>query len=170
MTVQSGGTAIATSFSAVTGTVYAGTFGNAGTSRFFQRGSVSTDDSLTSVFSINNVQLGLPADTEQVFEDCREAFNLGSDNNTALNPRIRNLSDFALSHFVHPVRLNFNLDERSPDNVRCLSGLDSRDASLSILWTTTGASANSLSVTPVIFVSQTSVLRVSAGRVCDLIQ
>ena len=163
-TVQPGGTSIGTSPAASTG----GCFGNSGTSRYFQRGSVDSTQVYAGTFSINNVTVGYPADLGSVWSDVKDEFALGRNTLTGLNPRIRSVSDFAKAHFVQVLRLNMLLDKNVPESVRALTGLDSRESTLQILWTTTGATVGNINVIPQLWVGSTALLQVGAGRAIKL--
>jgi hypothetical protein len=161
--------AIATA-AAAAGVAASGTYGNSGVSRYFQRGSASNAADFTSLFTINNVMLGAPASMDQVWQDQREAWNLGASSKTGLNPLITNLSDFSKAFFAHTLRLNMNTDDDAPDNVRVLGGLDSRESTVTVLHTSTGTTdVAGMQVTPVLWVEQTSVLRCGSGRSLNIV-
>jgi hypothetical protein len=148
----------------------AGTYGNSGVSRYFQRGTASNAADFSSLFTINNVQIGGPASMAQVWYDNREAWNLGASSKTGLNPLLTNLSDFSKAFFAHTLRLNMNTDEDTPDNVRVLGGLDSRESTVTVLHTSAGTTdVAGMQVTPVLWVEQTSVLRVGSGRSLNVV-
>ena len=162
-----------------------GTYGNTQTSRYFQRGGIDimSDTPFESSFSVNNVLLDYPCDLATVWCKAKDEFNLGKTQGTNMNPRLQKLAHFAQGFFVVPQRLNFNTGEA--DNSRILSGLDSRNASVSIQWKTTGTlekcvkvKANAadkdtyvdaMQVIPMLYAATTAVLRVSEGRVLDLV-
>jgi hypothetical protein len=151
-----------------------GTYGNTGTSRYFQRGGVDASQDFESTFnSVNNVPLDYPADLPTVWNKVKNEFNLGKTQGTNLNPRLETLTHFAQGFFVVPCRLNFNTGE--PDNSRYLSGLDSRNSTVNILWKTRGKLENKANnstgqqAIPQIWCATTSILRVSSGRILDLV-
>jgi hypothetical protein len=158
-----------------------GTFGNTQTSRYFQRGGVDISKPFESAFSVNNVLLDYPCDLPTVWCKVKDEFNLGKTQGTNMNPRLQKLAHFAQGFFVVPQRLNFNTGEA--DNSRILSGLDSRNATTNIQWKTTGTledgvkvgvvdqnnPAPKLQVIPMLYAATTAVLRVSEGRVLDLV-
>jgi hypothetical protein len=151
-----------------------GTYGNSGTSRYFQRGGVDASQDFESSFSVNNVQLDYPSDLPTVWNKVKNEFNLGKSQNTNLNPAVQTLTHFAQGFFMVPCRLNFNSGES--ENSRYLSGLDSRNSTVNILWKTKGRlekkadGQTGQQVIPHIYAATTTILRVSPGRVLDLIQ
>jgi hypothetical protein len=161
-----------------------GTYGNTHTTRYFQRGGIDTTSPFESAFSVNNVLLDYPADLPTVWSKVKDEFNLGKTQGTNLNPHLQSLAHFAQGFFVVPQRLNFNTGEA--DNSRILSGLDSRNATVTVQWKTTGTLESSvgivtarepravtpgtpLQVIPMLYAATTAVLRVSEGRVLDLV-
>jgi hypothetical protein len=149
------------------------TYGNTQTSRYFQRGSLEKS-SYEGSFTINNVQVGYPASTSDVWSQLKDEFNLASSTTTGLNPRINNLEDFATGFFIHPLRLNLKADDSALDNTRYVSGLDSRASTVNVLWQTKGtidsvASAAGVGLIPHLWAGTTSVLRLSPGRSLDLV-
>lgn len=161
-----------------------GTFGNTHTTRYFQRGSVNYKQPFESTFSVNNVLLDYPCDLQTIWCKLKDELNLGKTQGTNLNPHLQSLAHFAQGFFVVPQRLNFNTGEG--DNSRILSGLDSRNATVNIQWKTTGTLESSvgivtardprawtpgtpLQVIPMLYAATTAVLRVSEGRVLDLV-
>jgi hypothetical protein len=151
-----------------------GSFGNAQTSRYFQRGSVYSrvDKPFESSFSVNNVQMDYPADLATVFARAKDDFNLGRTGETNINPRICSLPHFAQAYFVATQKLNFNTG--AADDSRILSGLDSRNATVHVQWKTSGATENDVNnapiqVFPMLYASTTARLNIGAGRVLDLV-
>jgi hypothetical protein len=153
-----------------------GSFGNAQTSRYFQRGSVYSrvDKPFESSFSINNVQMDYPADLPTLLAKTKDDFNLGRTGTTNINPRIYSLGHFAQAYFVATQKLNFNTGEA--DTSRILSGLDSRNATVHVQWKTSGATENDvfgnnhpIQVTPWLYASTTARLNIGAGRVLELV-
>lgn len=151
-----------------------GSFGNAQTSRYFQRGSIAVREPFESSFSVNNVQLDYPADLPTVFARTKDDFNLGRTGETNVNPRLQVLAHFGQAYFLATQKLNFNTGEA--DNSRILSGLDSRNATVNIQWRTTGKTENDaegeghpIQVFPMLYAATTARLNIGAGRVLDLV-
>ena len=149
-----------------------GSFGNAQTSRYFQRGSIAVREAFESSFSVNNVQLDYPADLATVFARAKDDFNLGKTGQTNVNPRLQVLSHFGQAFFVATQKLNFNTGEA--DTSRILSGLDSRNATVHVQWKTSGKTENDafnapLQVIPMLYAATTARLNIGAGRVLDLV-
>ena len=159
-----------------------GTFGNTQTSRYFQRGGLDIKEPFESAFSVNNVLLDYPCDLATVWCKVKDEFNLGKTQGTNMNPRLQKLAHFAQGFFVVPQRLNFNTGEA--DNSRILSGLDSRNSTVNVQWKTTGTLekcpkvksgagdhdfVDAMQVIPMLYAATTAVLRVSEGRILDLV-
>jgi hypothetical protein len=153
---------------------YQGTFGNSQTSRYFQRGGVDATQPFESSFSVNNVQLDYPSDLATVFSRVKQEFNLGKTQDCNMNPRLQTMTHFAQGFFVVPQRLNYNSGHAY--NSRYLSGLDSRNSTVNILWKTSGKlekkadNTTEQQIIPQLWAGTTAVLRVSPGRVLDLVQ
>ena len=149
-----------------------GSFGNAQTSRYFQRGGVAFGQPFESSFAVNNVQLDYPANLSTVFAKTKDDFNVGRTGETNMNPRIGSLTHFGHAYFLATQKLNFNTG-RAEDS-RILSGLDSRNSTVHVQWKTTGATENDannapVQVFPMLYASTTAALKVGAGRVLDLV-
>ena len=155
-----------------------GTYGNTATGRYFQRGGIDIRQGqnvkpFESSFAVNNVMLDYPADIETVWSKLKNDFNLGKTQATSVNPALQSLGHFAQGFFVASCRLNFNTGDA--DTSRYLSGLDCRNSTVNILWKTTGQFerlADGLGyqdAIPHLYAATTSILRVSPGRVLDLV-
>jgi hypothetical protein len=119
---------------------------------------------------VNNVALNIPADIALTWAQVKDEFNLGKSVLTGINPRIFNLRDFGRAFFISPLRLNLKCNVNESDSQRYLSGLDSRASTVNVLWAVKGSTEANKRVIPQIWAGCTSVLRLSPGRVIDLIQ
>lgn len=149
--------------------MFDGTYCNTHTNRAFQRGNIETStDDFTSQFTINNVDIQPVQGLADIFADVKEEFNLGQSSKAGMNPRLHNLAEFAGGFFIAPVRLNFKASDETADTVRYLSGLDSRNATVSVLWRTQGTIELKknipLNVTPQIWVGSTSIVSLASSQ------
>jgi hypothetical protein len=145
------------------------TFADTQTTRAFQYGSIDPTISFSSQFSINNVDIGIPLDLAGVYADVRDEWNLGKNTTCGVNPNLLNLDQFAKGYFMAPLRLNMKVSDSDPDNVRALSGLDTRQSTTTCLWKTNGTSISAVNCTPQLWIGTTSILRVGAGRSLDIV-
>jgi hypothetical protein len=144
-------------------------YGACGTSRYYQRGGIDVGALFESTWSVNNVTLGAPQELPEIFATVKDEFNIGGAH--GMNPRLKNLEQFAQAFFVCPVRLNMKCSTEDVDTQRIASGLDSRASTVNVLWKVKGHREPEVpSLLPQIWAGCTSVLRISAGRVLDLVQ
>lgn len=130
------------------------------TSKYFQRKGTGL---ATSQFSVNNDQLGIPANLAQVFSECLTEFGANNETVGGWDEFISSPTSWASDFFVHPLRLN--LATSAAD--RIMSGSDSRGTHLQIAYTSSG---DSTAVYPQLWVLCTSTLQISAGKVLNVIQ
>jgi hypothetical protein len=145
------------------------TFCDSQTTRYFQTGSIDPSYAFTSQFSINNVDIGYSQDLASIWSDVRDEFNLGRSTTTGMNPNLLNLQQFAGAYFVHPLRLNMKQSEVEQDNVRALSGLDTRQSTTTCIWKSAGVSIPNINCTPQLWIGTTAILRCGAGRSLDIV-
>lgn len=155
-----------------------GTYANTHACRYFQRGCIDTSVGQSSMnpagdfksqWQINNVDVNYNEGMADVFAELKEEFNLGKSTTAALNPRIKNLSNFAKGFLAVPLRLNFKCSDTEKDTPRYLSGLDTRNATVNVLWRTKGTTDGNIAVTPQIWAQSTAIVRLGEGQRFDLV-
>lgn len=150
--------------------VYDGTWGNSHTNRYFQRGNVQTSaDDFRSQWSINNVDVNYQAPLSDIFADLKEEWNLGAANLSGINPRIRNVKQFAQAHLAVPLRLNYKASSIDKDTPRYLSGLDARGATINLLWKTQGTLDTAANAIPQIWCQSTNIVALKPGQSFSLV-
>lgn len=144
-----------------------GTYGNSGTSRYFQRGSIDSQQPFSSTFYVNNVRVSEAQSLGDVWATIKDEHSLGQSTKTSLNPRLDNLQQFGRAFFIAPHRLNLKCAEGDFFCPRYRSGVDTRGSTLQILWDLKAKTEHNLRVTPQVWAAKTEVLRVGAGRVVE---
>jgi hypothetical protein len=115
------------------------------------------------------VDVGVPQNLAGIFADVKDEFNIGNNAQCGMNPNLLSIDQFAKGYFMAPLRLNIKVSDSEPDNVRALSGVDSKQSSTTVLWKTSGTSVPGILCTPQLFLGTTQILRVAAGRQLDLV-
>ncbi|MGH6608733.1 MAG: hypothetical protein ACRECQ_00600, partial [Burkholderiaceae bacterium] len=150
--------------------IYDGTWGNSHTNVAFQRGYISTaNDDFRSQWSINNVDVGYNKGITDVFGELKEEFNLGNSTLAGINPRIKNVKNFAQGYAAVPLRLNLKATTEEKDTGRYLSGLDARGATVNVLWRTAGTLDGVSNAMPQVWCQSTNVVEIRPGQQFNLI-
>lgn len=135
-------------------------------SYYFKRNG---SDLVGSQFFINNRSVSYGALTPlEVYYQTQNAlgYNLADVSQGGAHAGILSIFHYLKYYFVHIEDLTC-LDKADPEFF--ISGLDSRGTSASITWNATFSSTNAQTVTPILFIRTSKILKVGSGRSIEII-
>jgi hypothetical protein len=150
-----------------TGSVRSDVFGDAFFNSYYFKRNLS--DLTGSQFFINNRSLTYgPLTPLEVYYQTQNAlgYNLADISQGGAHPGILSIFHFLKYYAVHIEDLTC-LDKADPEFF--ISGLDSRGTSASITWNATFTSTNAQTITPILFVRTSKVLKIGTGRSIEVI-
>lgn len=145
-----------------------GSYQNCQVPRAFQRGFIEDSvQDFTAELQVNNTTVNLRTCAWDAFANLEEELNLRS---VGMNPKIENLEQWKKAYFVFYTRLNYKGAMTGPtENVRALSGFDSREAYVHLNVKTSGKTDGDQPVLPVMWIETTRTARIGAGQTLRLI-
>lgn len=156
-----------TTFVNNTGSVRTDVYGDAFFNSYYFKRNLS--DLTGSQFFINNRSLTYgPLTPLEVYYQTQNAlgYNLADISQGGAHPGILSIFHFLKYYAVHIEDLTC-LDKADPEFF--ISGLDSRGTSASITWNATFTSTNAQTITPILFVRTSKVLKIGTGRSIEVI-
>lgn len=150
-----------------TGAVRSDVYGDAFFNSYYFKRNLS--DLVGSQFFINNRSVSYgPLTPLEVYYQTQNAlgYNLADVSQGGAHAGILSIFHFLKYYAVHIEDLTC-LDKADPEFF--ISGLDSRGTSASITWNATFTSTNSQTVTPILFIRTSKILKVGSGRSIEII-